>query len=97
MKYLQILNAAVLITGAAMAINLAVVCLLYGVHVETTPRLGADLPRLYLLTALFTALALAGAGAFFAQRRQWFGRWVLQAAPLVPVFGLVAFLVGLRR
>jgi hypothetical protein len=97
MKYLQILNAAVLITGAVMAINLAVVCLLYGVHVGSEPRLAADLPRLYVLTGLFAALAAAGAGAFFAQRRHWPGRWLLQGLPLVPVLGLVVFLIGLRR
>ena len=97
MKGLQILNAGVLVTGAVMAINLAVVCLLYGVHVGDAPRLASDLPRLYALTGLFTALALAGAGAFFGQRRQWPARWLLQALPLVPVLGLVFFLAGLRR
>ena len=97
MKGLQILNAAVLITGAVIAINLAVVCLLYAVHLESEPRLGADLPRLYTLTALFTALGLAGAAAFFGQRRQWPLRWLLQALPIVPVLGIAAFLVGLRR
>lgn len=97
MKGLQILNAAVLVTGAVMAINLAVVCLLYGVHVESAPRLASDLPGLYALTGLFTAVALTGAGAFFGHRRQWPARWLLQALPIVPVLGLVAFLVGLRR
>ncbi len=97
MKGLQILNAAVLVTGAVMAINLAVVCLLYGVHVDSAPRLASDQPRLYALTGLFTVLALAGAAAFFGHRRQWPGRWLLQALPIVPVLGLVAFLVGLRR
>jgi len=97
MKGLQILNAAVLVTGAVMAINLAVVCLLYGVHLDSEPRLGEDLPGLYTLTALFTGLGLAGAAAFLGQRRHWPGRWLLQALPVVPVAGIVAFLIGLRR
>jgi len=96
-KYLQVLNAAVLITGAVMAVNLAVVCLLYGFHLESEPRLGADMPRLYALTALFTALALAGAAAFFGHRRQWPARWLLQVLPVVPAIGLLVFLAGLRR
>jgi peptidoglycan/LPS O-acetylase OafA/YrhL len=96
MKYLQILNAAVLITGAAMAINLAVVCLLYVVHAASEPRLAGDLPRLYVLTGLFTALGVAGAAAFLAHRRAWPGRWLLQGLPLVPVAGLALFLAGLR-
>ena len=97
MKYLQIMNAALVVTGAIMALNLAVVCLLYTVHVETEPRLAADLPRLYALTGLFTALALAGAAAFLGHRRQWAAHWALQVLPIVPVLGLVAFLIGLRR
>ena len=97
MKYLQILNAAVLITGAVMGLNLAVVCLLYGVHLDSAPRLVADMPRLYALTGLFAALAGAGAVAFFGHRRTWAGRWLLQALPVVPVIGILAFLAGLKR
>ena len=96
MRYLQILNAAVLITGAVMALNLAVVCLLYGVHLESEPRLGTDLPRLYALTGLFTALGLAGAAAFLGHRRHWPGPWLLQALPILPVAGIMVFLAGLR-
>ena len=96
MKYLQILNAATVITGAAMAINLAVVCLLYVVHVGSEPHLSAHLPRLYTLTGLFTTLGVAGAGAFLAHRRGWAGRWLVQALPVVPVLGIAAFLAGLR-
>ena len=96
MKYLQIANAAVLITGAAMAINLAVVCLLYAVHAGAEPHLAADLPRLSVLTGLFAAMCAAGAGAFFAHRRAWPARWLLQALPIAPILGIVAFLLGLR-
>lgn len=96
MKYLQILNAAVLIAGAAMALNLAVVCLLYLVHADGEPRLASDLPRLYALTGLFTALGVAGAAAFLGHRRAWPGRWLLQALPAVPMLAVVAFLAGMR-
>ena len=95
MKYLQILNAAVVITGAAMAINLAVVCLLYHVHAGSEPRIAGDLPGLYVLTGLFTGLGLAGAAAFMAHRRAWAGRWLLQGLPLLPIAGLSIFLAGL--
>ena len=96
MKALQILNAAAIVTGGAMAINLAVVCVLYLANVGSDPRIAADLPRLYALTAWFTMLGLAGAGAFLAQRRHWPARWLLQALPLAPVLGLALFLAGLR-
>ena len=95
MKYLQILNAATVIVGAAMAINLAVVCILCLANLGSAPRLAAELPQLYLLTGLFTAIGAAGAGAFLAQRRHWPARWLLQGLPVVPVLGLVAFLTGL--
>ncbi len=96
MKYLQILNAGLLIAGAAMAVNLAVVCLLYVVHAGAEPRLATDLPRLYALTGLFTALGVAGAAAFLGHRRQWPGRWLLQALPAVPALAVAVFLVGMR-
>lgn len=97
MKALQILNAAAAITGAVMAVNLGVVCLLYGVHAGQAPRLAADLPALFALTALFAALGLAGGAAFAAQRKGWGARWWLQGAPLLPVLGILAFLAGLKR
>jgi hypothetical protein len=95
-KYLQILNAAVAVTGAVMGINLAVVVLLYALHVDDAPRLGADLPSLYALTGLFAALFAAGLAAFLAQRRRWAARWLLQALPVAPVAGLMIFLAGLK-
>lgn len=96
MKYLQILNAAVLAFGAAMGLILGVVCVLYGAHVGAEPRLRADLPQLLLITSLFLGLGAAGALAFFGQRRHWPARWLLQALPLAPVAGLGLFLLGLR-
>jgi hypothetical protein len=37
-RYLQILNAVLLALGSVMGLILAVVCLLYGVHVAGEPR-----------------------------------------------------------
>jgi len=95
-KYLQILNASVLAFGAVMGLVLAVVCVLYGAHVDAEPQLRADLPRLYLVTALFAGLAGAGALAFFGHRRRWPARWLLQTLPLAPVAGLGLLLLSLR-
>lgn len=96
MKYLQILNAALCALGAAMGVILAVVCILYGVHLDSEPRLRAQMPLLLAGTAGFLALGLAGGLAFAAQRGNWGGRWLLQALPGAPVVGLVAFLMTLR-
>lgn len=96
MKYLQITNAAVLAMGLVMGTILAVVCVLYLSHAGDEPQLRDDLPRLFLVTGLFLALGLAAGIAFFAHRRQWAGRWLLQALPLAPIAGLALFLMGLR-
>ena len=96
MKHLQILNATLLAFGGAMGLILAVVCILYGVHVGSEPRLAADLPRLYALTGLFAGLAAAGALALFGHRRGWVLRWPLQALPLAPLAGILIFVITLR-
>jgi hypothetical protein len=95
-KHLQILNAVALAFGAAMGAIMGVVCILYGVHLETEPQLRADMPRLLGLTGLFAALAATAALAFLGHRRAWPRRWWLQALPLVPVGGIVAFVLSLK-
>lgn len=96
MKYLQILNASVLAFGAAMGVILAVVCLLYAVHLETEPQLRGQMAPLLGLTAWFLAVGLAAGAAFLGHRRSWPGRWVVQLLPLVPIGGVAHFLWSLR-
>lgn len=96
MKYLQIVNAAVWALGAAMALVLAVVCILYAANLDAAPQLRADLPRLLKLTGLFALFGAAGAAPFFAHRRGWPGRWLLQVAPLPALGTVVLFFLGLR-
>jgi hypothetical protein len=95
-KYLQILNLAVLALGAALALVMAVVCLLYGVHLDTEPRLRQEFTGLLTLTAGFAGFGAAGALAFFGHRGRWMLRWPLQALPLAPLAGILLFLLGLR-
>lgn len=96
MKYLQILNLAVLALGAALSLVLAVVCLLYGVHLDLQPRLRSDLIGLLILTGWFAGFGMAGALAFFGHRGRWLLRWPLQALPLAPFAGILLFLLGLK-
>ena len=96
MKYLQICNAALAAFGAAMAVCLGVVCLFYVVHLDLDGKLAAQLPLLLVITGAFAGLALAGFGAFLAQRRGWPGRWLVQGLPAAPLAGIVLFFLGLK-
>lgn len=96
MKQLQILNAVIAAAGAAMALILAVVCLIYAVYREEQPRLQAEMPLLLTFTAVFALLMLAGGLAFAAQQRRWNSRWLLQVLPALPLAGMVLILVNLE-
>jgi hypothetical protein len=95
-SYLQILNAVLLALGSAMGLILAVVCLLYGVHVGREPHLADDLPQLFVLTGLFVGVAGAGGLALLGHRRNWMLRWAMQFLPLAPMAGILVFVLSLR-
>lgn len=97
MKYLQILNAALLALGASVGLCMGVVCFLYGVHLDAEPQLRAEMPRLYGVTAVFSALGVAGLVAFVAQRRRWLLRWLAQLLPVLPIVGMAIFIARMRN
>lgn len=97
MKHLQVLNAVLMAAGAAMALVLAVVCLIYSVYLNSEPHLRAEMPLLLTFTAVFAALMLAGGLAFFGQRGQWRLRWLLQGLPVLALAGIALVLAGLRN
>ena len=96
MKHLQIFNAVLLATGAALGLVLAVVCLIYSFYLDGEPRLQADMPALLSLTGGFTGLAVTAALAFRGHQQQWTWRWLAQASPLIPVLGITIYLANLR-
>ena len=96
MKYLQIVNASVIVFATSMALILAVVCVLYGTQLSHQPQLRTQLPSLLLVTGLFTALGAAAGAAFAAHRRHWAVRWLVQVLPALPAAGLALFLASLR-
>lgn len=95
MKHLQVLNAVLAAAGAAMALVLAVVCLIYSLYLDRQPQLRAEMPLLLTFTAVFAGLMLAAGLAFIAQRRQWSRRWLLQSLPLLALAGIIFVLAGL--
>jgi hypothetical protein len=97
MRYLQILNAVMLALGGALAVCMGVVCLLYGIYLDSEPQLRAEMPRLYAVTVAFAGMGLAGLAAFEAQRRRWLLRWLAQLLPVLPMIGLALVVSWLRR
>lgn len=95
MKYLQIVNAAVVIFGGSMALIVAVVCILYGANLGQDPGIRSDLPRLFIATGWFTALGGVAAAAFAGHRRHWTARWIAQVLVIAPVIGLALFIRSL--
>lgn len=96
MKYLQILNVVFAAFGATMVVTLGVVWVLYAVYAGSQPQLRGQMHGLVVLVAWFAAFGLAGAAAFAGHRRRWPLRWLAQAAPLLPLAGIVQFFAGLR-
>lgn len=96
MKYLQILNGALAALGAALGTVLAVVCLMYAVHLDSAPRLRDDMPMLLAATGAFVALGAVALGAFVGHRRSWRLRWALQALPFAALASLALIAAQLR-
>lgn len=92
MKYLQILNLALLALGLTLAVVLAVEALIYSLYLAEAPRLARDLPLLLNFTAVFAALSAASAGAYFGHRRKAIWRWPAQVLPLLAIAGVFAVL-----
>ncbi len=61
----------VAVTGAGMALVLAVVLLIYAIYVPQTPQLVRDLPTLALTLATFTLLGGIAICASLGSIRQW--------------------------
>lgn len=95
MRYLVILNAAVLALAGTIALCLGVVVLLYGFNQGLSARVDAEMPALVASTATFSFVAAVVAVALFGlvKRRPWL--WICQAAAAVTVVLSVLYLTRL--
>lgn len=90
LRYLQILNWFLLAVGAALAIPLGVVCLLFYLNIDTSPQYRAEFQGAMVSTLLFFAVGLSAAAAGLGQKggRAW--RWpaevMLAASVIVTVW-----------
>lgn len=62
------------VTGAGMALVLAVVILIYAIYIPETPRLGQQLPTLALTTGVFMLLGGIAVGSAMGVIRDWSAR-----------------------
>ena len=88
MKYLTILNAALLALSTTMAVVMAVVWLMYRVNVDLSTRVESDLATVSAVCLAFTMMALALGGSFLGlvRRKPW-GLYALAAAGIVVGLG----------
>ncbi len=75
----------VAVTGAGMALVLAVVILIYAIYIPDTPHLSQELPTLGLTAGIFAALGGVAVGSAMGTIRQWHAKWAWDAALLVGV------------
>lgn len=94
MKLLQIFNAVVLALTAIFAVTLGVVCLMYAVNLDTSPRMRAEWPTVAAVTSVFWVLSIFAGLALWAQRRRHGWRWIAQA---ISGIALIAGAVTLVR
>lgn len=79
MNALHIFNAVLLALSATFAVTLSVVCLLYALNLDASPRMPVELASLAKVTAVFWVQALVGLPTFIGQRRVRSWRWIAQA------------------
>lgn len=98
MKYLRGLDLVLAAFGVTMALTLGVVCLMYGVYLDESPRMREEFPALVKVTLLFAVLAAAALTAWLALRRgsrwQWPAQGLLLAVIAGIAFALRAVLLG---
>lgn len=92
MRYLQILNWALLVAGAMMSLVLGVVTLIMAIYRERAAEVGGDFAAVAATTAAFTVFALAAALTVWSMRRGFAWRWLAQGALVAVLVMLVQFL-----
>lgn len=92
MKALQTFNLVTLLIAVTFAVLLAVVCLMYAVHLDSAPRLRHEWPLLLRTTLVFWALSAVAAAAWTGVRRGAAWRWPAQLALAAVLAGAGGYL-----
>lgn len=98
MSFVRFYTVLLTLIGITMTVLLAVVCLLYLIYLDATPKMREEWPTLLAATGLFALLALCAAAAWYALRRNAAWRWpaqgVLVAYTVATALVLKNFLLG---
>lgn len=91
-KYLQLLNWALLVAGALMSLVLGVVTLMMAIYRDQAAQVGGSFGGVAVTTGAFTLFALVAALTVWSMRRGFAWRWLAQAGLFAALFMLVQFL-----
>lgn len=92
MRYLRILNWAMLVAGTMMSLVLGVVTLLMAIYRERAAEVGGDFAAVAATAAVFAVFALAAALTVWSMHRGFAWRWVAQGGLVAVLVMLVQFL-----
>ena len=95
MPAIRILTAVALALTVTLAVLMAVVCLMMGMHLDLRPSLRDEWPTLVNITVIFSVLAVFSAVAFASLRRAWTGWWIAQALMWVAIVFASVLIRGL--
>lgn len=91
MRYLMVLNWALLIAGAVMSLVLTVVTLIMAIYREEAAQVGGDFVAVAAAYAMFLVFFAAAALTVWGMRRRFAWRWVAQGGLFAVIGVLVQF------
>lgn len=97
MKVLKILSAVLLALTATFAVTLGVVCLMYYVNLDASPRMREEWPTIVRVTSIFWVLSAFAALSWWTQRRRVRWLWPAQAVSAVGIVVGTMILVRVLR
>ena len=92
MNFVRFYTILLTLIGVTMTLLLAVVCLLYAIYIDASPKMREEWPTLLIATGMFGTLTVAAGGAFVGLRKQ--ARWLWPAqAVLIVVAAVIAVIL----
>lgn len=91
MNFVRFYTILLTLIGVTMTLLLAVVCLLYAIYIDASPKMREEWPTLLAATGLFAVLTLCAGVAWHALRRN--ARWLWPAQGALVLYAVATALV----